>query len=91
MRIPEPLTRPTTIPQLRFVVEAGLTTLFAIAVATGVSEQEAALLLAGEIEPTDEQRGQFQGLLRDYGRAIKAVNAASMKQRLALENPSPND
>ncbi len=82
MRIPEPRTRPSTIPQLQSVVDAGLTTVLAIAVSTGVSEDEASLLLAGEIEPTDEQHERLERLLNDHALAIRRVNAETMKRRL---------
>jgi len=41
------------------------------------------LLLAGEIEPTDAQRGQLEGLLGEYARAVQLVNAETMKRRLS--------
>lgn len=56
--------------------------MFAIAVTTGISEDEAALLLAGETEPTDEQREWLEKLLIDYGVAVRRVNAEMMKRRL---------
>ena len=89
VRIPEPRTQPSLIPLLQHVVAAGLTTTFAIAVVAGLSEQEAELLLAGEIEPTDEQREQLERLLSDYVRAIKAVNAETMKRGLAPTDLRP--
>lgn len=82
VRIPAPRTEPSEIPRLQYVVEAGLTTVFAIAVATGISEDEATRLLAGEIEPTDDQRELLRGLLRDYARMVAVVNAETLKHRL---------
>lgn len=51
MRIPEPRIRPL---KLAIALLAGLTTSCAIAVATGISEDEARRLIAGEFKPTDE-------------------------------------
>jgi hypothetical protein len=82
VRIPEPRVSRSEIVKLQFVVDAGLTTVFAIAVATGISEDEAGRVLAGEIEPTDEQRERLKALLRDYSRAIVTVNAETLKRRL---------
>jgi len=81
VRIPEKRVQPSIIPLLQHVVAAGLTTTFAVAVATGISEAEAELLLAGQIEPTDEQREQLERLLSDYARAIRAINAETLKRR----------
>jgi hypothetical protein len=72
----------STIPLLQHVVEAGLTSTFAIAVATGISEAEALRVLAGEIEPTDDQRVLLERLLEQYAEAIRIVNAETMKQRI---------
>jgi hypothetical protein len=82
VRIPEPRSRASLIPLLQHVVDAGLTTTFAIAVAIGLSEHEATLLLAGEIEATDEQRLQLERLLAAYAQAISVVNAETLKRRL---------
>jgi hypothetical protein len=72
----------STIPLLQHVVEAGLTTTLAIGIATGISEAEAVRILAGEIEPTDEQRVILEQLLSDYSHAVKVVNAETMRRRL---------
>jgi hypothetical protein len=82
VRLPEPRTTASTIPRLQLVVAAGLTSALAIAVATGLSENEAAMLLAGEIEPTHEQREQLETLLSEYARVVKVVNATTLKRRL---------
>ncbi|HYN81180.1 MAG TPA: hypothetical protein VES88_06730 [Gemmatimonadaceae bacterium] len=68
--------------RLAAVVTAGFTSTFAIAVAAGISETEAALLLRGEIEPTDELREILETLVSDYAHAVKAVNAETMKRRI---------
>ncbi len=54
--------------------------------ATGISEDEATRVLAGEIEPTEDQREQLEVLLSDYGRAVKVVNAEMMKRRLSTDD-----
>jgi hypothetical protein len=82
MRIPEPGTQASVIPLLQSVVDAGLTTLFAISVAVGMSEGEAARVLGGEIEPTDQQREALESLIGEYAAAVKLVNAATLKRRL---------
>lgn len=60
----------------------GLRAAFTIALATGISEREVGLLLVGHIEPTDEQRETLDNLIKNYERAIKLVNAETMKGRL---------
>jgi hypothetical protein len=82
VRMPENRVRPSTIPLLQHVIAAGLTTTFAIAVTMGLSEHEAALLLSGQIEPTDTQRNDLEQLLSRYEVAIKRVNAEVMARRL---------
>jgi hypothetical protein len=70
------------IPRLRGIVEAGLTTPFAIGLATDISEKEIALLMVGRIEPTEEQRKKLDALLKNYKLAVKLVNSETMKGRL---------
>ena len=82
VRIPEPRILPSTIPRLQLVADAGLTSIFAISVATGLSDVEANRLIAGEIEPTDEQRETLEALFADYARAIREVNAETMRRRV---------
>lgn len=60
---------------LLHVVEAGLTTPLAIAIATGIGELSA-------VAPTDDQREILGGLLRNYRAAIRIVNSETMKERL---------
>lgn len=70
------------IPRLQSIVEAGLTTPFAIGLATGISETEIALLMVNRIEPTDEQRKKLDALLKNYKLAVKLVNVETMRGRL---------
>lgn len=70
------------IPRLQSIVEAGLTTSFAIGLATDISEKEIALLMVGRIEPTEQQRERLDALLKNYKLAVKLVNAETMKGRL---------
>lgn len=72
----------TPIPRLQSIVEAGLTTPFAIGLATGISEREIGLLMIGRIEPTEEQRKKLDALLKNYKLAVKLVNVETMKGRL---------
>jgi hypothetical protein len=67
---------------LQSIVEAGLTTTFAIGLAANISEKEIALLMVGRIEPTAEQRERLDKLLKNYKLAVKLVNAETMKGRL---------
>jgi hypothetical protein len=70
------------IPRLQSIVEAGLTTTYAISIATGISEKEIGLLMVGRIEPTDEQCEILNKLLKNYKVAIKFVNVETIKGRL---------
>ena len=63
------------IPRLQSIVEAGLTTPFAIGHAAGISEKEIALLMVGRIEPTEQEREKLEELLKNYKIAVKLVNA----------------
>jgi hypothetical protein len=64
------------------VVRGGLTTSFAIGVVTGLTAEEIELLMAGRLNPTDEQCEAINRLLRNYELAIKLVNAETMKGTL---------
>jgi hypothetical protein len=82
MKFRTPRRQNPPIPRLQAIVEAGLTTSFAIGLATDISEKEIALLMVGRIEPTEQQREKLEALLKNYKLAIKLVNAETMKGRL---------
>jgi hypothetical protein len=65
------------------VVDAGLTTTLAIALAVGISEDEAQRVLSGEIEPNDEHCEKLEHLQKDYARAVRRMSAEAMKKRLS--------
>lgn len=71
-----------SVPKLHGLVEAGLTSLFAIGLVTGISEKELGPLVLGRIEPTNRQRKTLERLLRNYEFAIRLVNSETLKGRL---------
>lgn len=68
--------------RLRAFLASGLTSAFAIGVATGISEKEMALLLIERIEPTKEQEEHLEKLLKNYKLAAKLVDMEMAKGRL---------
>jgi len=69
--------------RLRDFLSSGLTTTFAIGVATGIEEEEIARVLLERVEPTAEQAKRLKWLLGNYELAVKLVNIEMAKQRFA--------
>jgi hypothetical protein len=76
------LNRKTAVHRLQGVIDAGLTSAFAIGMATGISQKEIELFLVRRIEPTADQETALEKLLKNHKLAIKLVNAETMKGRL---------
>jgi hypothetical protein len=75
-------THKAEISRLQSIVEAGLTTPFAVGLACDIPEKEIALVMVGRIEPTEEQRNKLDALLKNYKLAVKLVNVETMTGRL---------
>jgi len=76
------MAKDTVAARLRAFLSGGITTPFAVGVATGISEKEMALILVERIEPTTEQERRLATLLKNYNLAVKLVNMEMAKSRL---------
>jgi hypothetical protein len=81
------MSEETVASRLRAFLSAGLTSTFAIAVATGISEKEMTLILGERIKPTEEQEQCLAKLLKNYSLATMLVNVGTMNARLRELTP----
>jgi hypothetical protein len=75
----------TPIERTRLVVAAGLTTVRAIAIATGLSEEEVGRLIDTTDAASPEQIALFNTVVSEYEKGVKIANAQLLKRRLYAE------